>query len=1030
MNDTTTGRFQVKPNYFSSVEECLNSERKTINTNPRYKFFNQTHFTAGDVEQFQLYRDQTNGDDDNAKIDNVFSSCLIPDWDKYKQLHPMSVDNTFNYIFHKFKKGIFVKVKNGQLSVFLPFSKKNFVNEWHSRIAIDPAYKDLFQFIQHVQKMEGYSFNPKAINRFADSWYANNSLVRYEFPIHEGDTNIPVTADMFLTLCKERKVPNLEFFVNRRDFPILKTNETEAYDHLFGDNHKLISHNYDKYAPVLSMVGADNFADIPIPTGEDWARVCRRENKFFSRTCTRNYDLVFTPWEEKKSIAVFRGASTGVGTTIQTNPRLKLVSLSKEGLLDAGITEWNLRPRKNKDSKYLQTIEIHTLPFGLTPPLSPFEQAKYKYVVNVDGHVSAYRLSLELELGFCVLLVQSKYRLWYSHLLQPYIHYVPVKSDLSDLYSQIEWCQEHDKECKQISENAKEFAQRYLSKEGILDYLQQLLIDLKAITGIYRYSISPKEIQKEGEKILPSDYPKIGKQIKDLIQFPKGRSYDYLRGVEWVVRQAMNEKYDFVSNNVVFENNATKIYKTNLGNLTMIKKTYTEGSGDHANIYHEAYTAISEINRLIQYIPNFVYTFGLYTDDKGSHLLSEYISGMTLYEYIHSDEFDMKDFIFLLYQLALTLHVSQKACGFVHYDLTPWNCIVHKLEQPTEFDYVIDKGTVYRIKTQFIPVMLDYTRSHVIHDRLHHGINDMFNVSTIQDLLTVLNVSIYEIAKSELNKQDCHDLIVLSNFLSGTEYRRKPFISSGKNGLGDIRYFFGKAKKYSELVTCEKYDLEYKTPLQFIHYIQTHFPYKFCVQKTNNLNLSMRYGDSRQVFEYAFSQTPEKRVMTFMNVLERIKELKSVDSYYQIQELYHKLKTTACEASKFISESKKVNEFWKCIAGDMKAKESLALDNLQSLFKHYKPSKILFSFPTEEHVKYKEHIFCFPEKVKDMLESYKNVDCTFDSMNWLCETEMAILGNIFRPNIDCPIVHRPNTFIADVNTLRYYDKELIGPSTP
>jgi len=38
--------------------------------------------------------------------------------------------------------------------------------------------------------------------------------------------------------------------------------------------------------------------------------------------------------------------------------------------------------------------------------------------------------------------------------LVPYIHYVPVKRDGSDLLSQLEWAMKNDDKCKLISEQA------------------------------------------------------------------------------------------------------------------------------------------------------------------------------------------------------------------------------------------------------------------------------------------------------------------------------------------------------------------------------------------------------------------------------------------------------------------------------------------------------------------------------------------------------------------------------------------------
>ena len=58
------------------------------------------------------------------------------------------------------------------------------------------------------------------------------------------------------------------------------------------------------------------------------------------------------------------------------------------------------------------------------------------------------RLGYELSMNSVVLKVDSKYKMWYSDLLRPYKEYVPVKSDCSDLISQIKWCKDNDSECK------------------------------------------------------------------------------------------------------------------------------------------------------------------------------------------------------------------------------------------------------------------------------------------------------------------------------------------------------------------------------------------------------------------------------------------------------------------------------------------------------------------------------------------------------------------------------------------------------
>jgi hypothetical protein len=889
---TTTGQFQIKPDYFTSEEECLAVARQRVNTNPRYKFFNQTHFTAGDTDQFEQYRDATNGQVCIPRIslsNNRFSDVDMSDrvqWAKYRDLGASAVMNTFNYLFHKFKKGIFLKIKNGQVSVFLPFSKKNFTNEWSRRIRVDPKYGDIMGFIRHIQSLEGRRFFPKSINKFFDSWYANNCLVRYEFPISEGDSNNPNMSDMFKTLCEERKVPDMEVFINRRDFPLLKKNGTEPYSHMYDtSNMPLLSHNYEKYAPVLSMVTTNNFADIPIPTGDDWARVSRSEGKFFARSCSRGFEVTPVPWDERKPTAVFRGGSTGCGVTIETNQRLKLAYISHttpndtDGLplLDAGITNWNLRPRKLKKQRYLQTIDIKSLPFGLVPRLTPQEQAQYKYVINVEGHVAAYRLTLELGSGACVLLAASKYKMWFSNMIKPWVHFVPLKSDLSDIVDKIKWCKSHDAKCQEIAANSQAFAAKYLCKDGVLDYLQKLLLDLKKENGVYLYNsttLIDMQYNKERHLLSKLTYPNTTKSISDISLIPsQKRSHSLMLGVEWLVRMVIDKGSFFdvaPQDREIFSNRMSTItHHTFAGFMCGVKST--KDPARLKEMVHETFVATHGTNHLLKQIPNFAYIFGMFNDENGSHMVMEYIHGQTLNDYIRSEEFTFQDYLMIILQLSLALHVAQRTCGLVHYDLAPWNIMIQKFNEPVSFDYVIDSTTVYRVNTQIVPIIIDMGRTHIISDDQHYGMIHMFQTSTVQDVLALLTSTIFEVSNLRLNKRGVTDLVKLANFLSGTDYRTKKFTETGKNGLGDIRFFFRKAKRYAELVSQNKGNLEKKTPLDLVKYIMKKFRYHFPIEESRNLIFHTNKGNARQVFDYAFASSANERALTFARVFHRVK---------------------------------------------------------------------------------------------------------------------------------------------------------------
>ena len=296
-----------------------------------------------------------------------------------------------------------------------------------------------------------------------------------------------VFKNMLEELCRHRELPDMEFFVNRRDTPLLTKNDTEHYFHIWGDDHPLVSHLCERYVPIMSMSTTDKPADILIPTPDDWARIQSSENKWFLRIWVEisKQILIFHGMKRKKLLC-FVVLQLVWNNNRNKNMRMKVAEMNNQSsLLDTGITKWNTRIRKLKDEPYLQTIQP---PFETTNKLSLEEQAKYKYIINIDGHVSAFRLSMELGSGSVVLLVESEWKMWITEMLEPYKHYVPVRSDLSDLIDQITWCKSNDAKCKEIAENARQFYRTQLSKDGVFDYLQHLFVQLKSHTGHYEYT--------------------------------------------------------------------------------------------------------------------------------------------------------------------------------------------------------------------------------------------------------------------------------------------------------------------------------------------------------------------------------------------------------------------------------------------------------------------------------------------------------------------------------------------------------------
>lgn len=210
------------------------------------------------------------------------------------------------------------------------------------------------------------------------------------------------------------------------------------------------------FSPVHAYCGKQGYRDIPIPNYDD--------------IFDRDIGDVETNWDAKKSVAVFRGSSTGCGFTPETNQRLKLATMKSDDL-DVGITTYTSHLKFNSPSD-IGKIE-KTIP--VVPKLSWKQQSEYKYIVHVDGNVLAYRLLKSMLTNSVILRVKSEFVHWCDTELKPGVHYVEIKEDLSDLREKLEWCKAHDAECRQIADAGYEFATKILTDEAIQEgFLRRL----------------------------------------------------------------------------------------------------------------------------------------------------------------------------------------------------------------------------------------------------------------------------------------------------------------------------------------------------------------------------------------------------------------------------------------------------------------------------------------------------------------------------------------------------------------------------
>lgn len=178
-------------------------------------------------------------------------------------------------------------------------------------------------------------------------------------------------------------------------------------------------------------------------------------------------------WDNRSPLAYFRGTDTGVFAhrNISTAQRVKLCIMAKEypEFVDAKITA------TQHDESYLNIYSSLGILADRAPPERIFD---YKYNIDVDGNTNSWiGLQTKLLSGGVVLKVDSleNYEQWFYRKLQPWINFVPIKHDLSNLIEVIDYLNGNESHAREIAKNGRQL---------ILDMPYELMVDYAA-TSFY-----------------------------------------------------------------------------------------------------------------------------------------------------------------------------------------------------------------------------------------------------------------------------------------------------------------------------------------------------------------------------------------------------------------------------------------------------------------------------------------------------------------------------------------------------------------
>jgi hypothetical protein len=215
------------------------------------------------------------------------------------------------------------------------------------------------------------------------------------------------------------------------------------------------------------------------------------------------------PWEDRERTPVFRGTAwwpddwQGVRKACVKNvsdeillpklntTRYKAVMFSQKhpDLLNARFHEYDLNVPGMKDACYPRLNK--TMPEDSIP--SHLYYHNYQTALVLNGIGAAFRLTRHFEYQQAVILQAYKHEEWFTKYLLPWVHYVPVAEDLSDLQERLEWVRDHSEEMRVIAENGRKFFLQHLTFEMNGQHIYELVYRLSEHNkGEYKFPAIPE----------------------------------------------------------------------------------------------------------------------------------------------------------------------------------------------------------------------------------------------------------------------------------------------------------------------------------------------------------------------------------------------------------------------------------------------------------------------------------------------------------------------------------------------------------
>ncbi|EAU85480.2 Cap3p [Coprinopsis cinerea okayama7 len=164
-------------------------------------------------------------------------------------------------------------------------------------------------------------------------------------------------------------------------------------------------------------------------------------------------------------------------------------------------------------------------------------QGKYKYIIDVDGNAWSSRFK-RLITSNSLIFKSTIYEEWFADRVEPWLHYVPIQVDYSDLLDTLYFFQGdpsgfggHPALAKKIAEAGRQWSLTHWRKVDLTAYMFRLFLEYARVMSVERDRGGMDYIYDEKDEYDPRDAEGVGSRIGSQSKFLQVMDRRRQRGV-------------------------------------------------------------------------------------------------------------------------------------------------------------------------------------------------------------------------------------------------------------------------------------------------------------------------------------------------------------------------------------------------------------------------------------------------------------------------------------------------------------------